>query len=77
MCLAFLTKVLILNLNALYQKKKKKVYTTTDATKQKKNGPALSSHAERTGARSSFFQDGGLTEWLVFRSNNIVPFDFN
>ena len=23
------------------------------------NGPALSSHAERTGARSSFFQDGG------------------
>ena len=34
MCLAFLTKILILNLNALYQKKK--VYTTTDVTKQKK-----------------------------------------
>ena len=41
MCLAFLTKILILNLKALYEKKKKEkekenIYTTTDVTKQKK-----------------------------------------
>ena len=45
--------------------------------RKKLNKPALTSHMERTGASSSFFQDGNLTEWLVLRSNNIAPFHFN
>ena len=38
MCLIFVTKIRILNLNALDQKKKEKekIYTTTDVTKQEK-----------------------------------------
>ena len=37
MCLAFLTKILILNLNALYQKKKKKYIQQPMSQNRKKN----------------------------------------